>query len=1180
MAEFWRNVREGVDCISHFSSEELEVAGAATLAAQPDYVKARSVLEKADEFDAGFFGILPKEAELMDPQQRVFLECCWEALEDGGYDPQTYDGAIGVYAGSAFNSYFLQNVCASREFIQDYVGNYPLGNYQAMLGALTDTLATRVSYKLNLRGPSLTIQTACSTSLVAICQACQSLLNYQSDMVLAGGVAITFPQKRGYHYEEGAMGSADGRCRPFDANARGTVFGSGAGVVLLKRLDDALEAGDPIYAVVKGFAVNNDGSGKVGFTAPSLEGQANVIAMAQAMADVEPESITYLEAHGTATPLGDPIEFAALTRAFRAQTAAKGFCAIGTAKANVGHLEAAAGVTGLINAVGALVNEQLPPAFGFETANPKLDFANSPFYVNTQLTPWKRSDEPRRAGVSSFGVGGTNAHLVLEEAPARVQPLSSAANHLIVLSARSATVLDQATANLASHLKAHPDADLSSVTYTLQTGRRAFEHRRSVACTDVADAVAVLESRDRKRVVTGTHKGDAPSIVFMFPGQGSQHSGMAAELYRTEPSFRDDVDTCANQLEPHLGVDLRKVLYGEGEDASVLKQTALAQPCIFVIEYALARLWMRWDVQPQAMIGHSVGEFVAACLAGVFTLEDALDIIATRGRMMQELPPGAMLSVRMGHEEIEPLLNGTLSLAAKNGPNLNVVAGPEAAIEALERKLGEQGIPARRLETSHAFHSRMMDPILVPFEAYLQRFRFQPPQMPYISGVTGAWITAEQATDPSYWARHFREPVHFSQGFQLLHSQPGRLFLEVGPGRVLSTLARQHRNGSTEPMTVASLPGATDKSSDVLSMLNAAGILWQQGAALNWAELHAPGVQRCSLPTYPFERQRYWLNPPAQGARSELATEPGVNPVQIPTRESHSQMTTLELPTIAPSIPARVERLRSALVDMLQELSGLNLSECDPDATFLEMGFDSLFLTQAAQGLNSKFGVRVAFRQLLDQQSSLNALAAYLDAKLPAESFAAAPAPAPVTEQTAPPTAPTIQGVASAAPPPMTGGNSTMEGIIREQLQIMSQLMAKQLEMVRGASTIAVAPPAASMGASATGRRFASACRRSWQARDHPGIQGIRPLQTGPARPSQWTHRAAVPISRQLHRPLYRQNRQVEGLDARPPQGPGRSAGGRRVPRALERNGLPAGDRAVARFQDLGCRWQRVYRHP
>ena len=1102
VAEFWRNVRDGVDCISRFTTEELEVAGAAELAAQPDYVKARSVLEKADEFDAAFFGILPKEAELMDPQQRVLLECCWEALEDGGYDPQTYQGAIGVYAGASPNSYFLQNVCTNREYIQDYVGSYPLGNYQAMLGAIADTLATRVSYKLNLRGPSLTIQTACSTSLVAICHACQSLLNYQSDMVLAGGVAITFPQKRGYHYEEGGMGSADGRCRPFDAEARGTVFGSGAGVVLLKRLDEAIEDGDPIYAVIKGFAVNNDGSGKVGFTAPSLEGQANVIAMAQGMADVDPESITYLEAHGTATPLGDPIEFAALTRAFRARTNAKSFCALGTAKANVGHLEAASGVTGVINAVCALVHQQLPPTFGFDKPNPKLDFANSPFYVNTRLAPWKRRDGPRRAGVSSFGVGGTNAHLVLEEAPPAVQPNLPRFSHLIILSARSAAALDVATVNLAGHLKSHTDADLDAVTHTLQTGRRAFDHRRSVACTDVADAISVLESRDRKRVHSHEHKGQPPSAVFMFPGQGSQHLGMGGELYRTVASFRDDVDTCAAILKPHLQLDLREVLYGDGGEAAVLKQTALAQPSLFVIEYALAKLWMRWGVQPTAMIGHSVGEFVAACLAGVFSLEDALAIIATRGRMMQDLPPGAMLSVRMGEEEIVPLLNGALSIAAKNGPSLNVVAGPAAALDALERTISERGIPARRLETSHAFHSRMMDPILIPFEEYLRKFHFEAPKLPYISGVSGTWITAKEATDPKYWARHFREPVHFSQGFQLLHEQVDRLFLEVGPGRVLCTLARQHRNGSAEPNTIASLPATTDPGSDLLSMHTAAGVLWEHGAALNWAELHAPGVRRCSLPTYPFERQRYWIEPTAPSARLEPSSDQDVNPVEVPPRESQSPMTTSVPAAIAAPAASRETRLRAALVDILQDLSGLNLSECDPSATFLEMGFDSLFLTQTAQAVHAKFGMRIVFRQLLDRESSLNALAAYLDAKLPAEAFPAEVVPAPQEIAAPAAVAELRNNVLEDSPSfaPAVAGQSAIEGIIRDQLQAMSQLMAKQLEMVRGGSPTTIAAPIVAPAKSAIAKQPAAAAEpaKPASAQEFKAFGPYKPPQRGP----------------------------------------------------------------------------------
>ncbi len=522
------------------------------------------------------------------------------------------------------------------------------------------------------------------------------------------------------------------------------------------------------------------------------------------------------------------------------------------------------------------------------------------------------------------------------------------------------------------------------------------------------------------------------------------------------------MDTCAAILQPHLQLDLREVLYGDGGEAAVLKQTALAQPSLFVIEYALAKLWMRWGVQPTAMIGHSVGEFVAACLAGVFALEDALAIIATRGRMMQDLPPGAMLSVRMGEEEMVPLLHESLSLAAKNGPSLSVIAGPEEAINALERTMGERGIPARRLETSHAFHSRMMDPILVPFEEYLRQFRMEAPRLPYVSGVSGAWITAEEATDPKYWARHFREPVHFSQGFQLLHGQADRLFLEVGPGRVLCTLARQHRNGSAEPKTVASLPAAADPGSDLLSMHNAAGILWEHGAALNWAELHAPGVRRCSLPTYPFERQRYWIEPLAPSARTEPSSDPGVNPVEVPPRESQSQMTTSVPAAIATPAASRETRLRAALVDILQDLSGLNLSACDPSATFLEMGFDSLFLTQAAQAVHAKFGVRIVFRQLLDRESSLNALAAYLDSKLPVEAFPAEVVPAP-QEIAAPVPAAEVRTAPEFSPSfaPAAAGQSAMEGIIRDQLQAMSQLMAMQLEMVRGGRPNGVVAPLA-----------------------------------------------------------------------------------------------------------------------
>jgi amino acid adenylation domain-containing protein len=1062
VTEFWQNVRAGRECISRFPAEELEVRGAAALAGRADYVRARSIVEGVDQFDAAFFGVLPKEAELMDPQHRVFLECCWEALEDAGYDPQAYDGAIGVFAGCSTNTYFLRNLCADRAFIEDYVGAYPLGNYPTMLGAITDSLSTRVSYKLNLRGPSLTLQTACSTSLVAVCQACQSLLTYQSDMALAGGVSITFPQKRGYHFEEGGMGSADGRCRPFDADARGTVFGSGAGVVLLKRLADALADGDHIQAVIKGFAVNNDGAEKVGYTAPSVEGQATVVAMAHAVADVHPESIGYLESHGTATPLGDPIEFAALLKAFRAQTEAKGFCALGGVKANVGHLEAAAGVTGLINAIQALAHGELPPQIGFKAPNADIDLANSPFFVNTSLSSWKQNGHPRRAGVSSFGVGGTNAHVVLEEPPATGTVPPDLPAQLLVLSARSAPALDQATRNLAEHLRACPNADLDSVSFTLQAGRRAFEHRRAIVCSGVKDAIHALENRDRSRVITSSQSGGAPSVVFMFPGQGSQYRKMGAELYRSVPTFRHDVDLCAEILTAHLQLDLRTAVYqADGRstgEAWELVETALAQPALFVTEYALAKLWMRWGVQPQAMIGHSVGEFVAACLAGVFSLEDALAIIATRARMMQQLPAGAMLSVRLGENELTPLLNGELSLAAANGPRLSVVAGPVAAIGALEQKLNQQGIAARRLATSHAFHSQMMDPIIGPFTEYVGRFRLNEPRIPYVCGVSGAWATAAEATDPSYWARHFREPVRFSNGLQLLRGLDQSLFLEVGPGRVLCTLARQQREGDSGPIAVACLPDAAGAGTDVQAMLSAAGALWVRGVPLNWREMHGQGVRRCPLPTYPFERKRYWIDPPAPTPES---TGPVANlgPASAESPPSSSQSETImPEPKSAPEQASRVGRIRAALIGIFQDLSGLSLGECDPSATFLEMGFDSLFLTQVTQALQGKFGLRITFRQLLDRESTLDALAAYLDAKLPPEILA----PEPASTATTPATTPMTPVLESTSLP---AGQSVIESIVREQLQAMSQLMAKQLEALRGAGLAPAAPAASPLAA-------------------------------------------------------------------------------------------------------------------
>jgi amino acid adenylation domain-containing protein len=1080
VAEFWRNQIHGIEAISHFRVEDLEIPDAVNVAQNPNYVRSRSVLDDVDMFEPEFFGILPKEAELLDPQQRLFLECCWQAFEDAGYDPAVYDGPIGVYAGSSTSTYFLSRLCTRPGFIRKFVGGYQVDNYPEMMGNNLDFLSTRVSYKFNLRGPAFTMQAGCSTSLVAICQACQSLLTYQSDMALAGGTSITFPQKRGSYYQEGGMTSPDGHCRTFDAEAQGTVFGGGVAVVLLKRLEDAIREGDQIYAVIRGFAVNNDGAAKVGYTAPSVEGQASVIALAQAAAGIDPSDVGYIEAHGTGTPLGDPIELAALAQAFRTRTSTKRFCVVGTAKTNVGHLDIAAGVTGLIHATHVVRHGVFPPTLHFNKPNPKFDLENSPFYVNTKLSEWKANSKPRRAGVSAFGVGGTNAHVVLEQAPAQVREATKRPLQLIVLSARSQAALEQATDNLAQHLKANPDVSLADVAWTLQAGRRPFSFRRFVVARDITEASNALSERDPKRVRTRTRGKEDPRVCFLFPGQGSQHPNMAREVYQTEPVFRQTVDRCAELLRPHLGEDLRELLYprrGSSDEASRrVTDTVVAQPAIFTIEYALAQLWMSWGIHPQVMLGHSIGEFVAACLAGVFTLEDALSLVAARGRMMQELPEGGMLSVRLPELEVRGRLNGKLSLAAVNAPFLCVVSGPLDALDEFEQQLSSAGVASRRLVTSHAFHSAMMDPILAPFTAQVKKVHLKPPQIPYISGVTGKWISEKETTDPSYWASHFRQAVQFSAGVTELRKNPNDILLEVGPGNVLATLARQH-NGSSDQPIISSLSDGFSGVGDELSLMSALGSLWLAGAQPDWKALYGNERRlRVSLPTYPFERKRYWLPEPAA---DEFSTQlPAASAADfISTETSSPDLEKMELVTtpaqadavaVATTAFSRTDRIRAALAEIFEDLSGVNLSQADGATTFLEMGFDSLFLTQVTQALQAKFGLKVTFRQLLGDQCSLSALAEYMDAKLPANVLPAVVQTPAVTQQTrvvqAP--VPAITPSAELATPPASGNGGTpmpessVERLMREQLQAMNQLFAKQLETLRGSSPVA-APSAA-----------------------------------------------------------------------------------------------------------------------
>lgn len=987
---FWSNLERGVDSITHFSDEELEPSRfeAPGVRSLPNYVRARGVVDDAKDFDAAFFGLTPMDAAVMDPQHRLFLEGAWSALEHAGYDPASFPGPIGVWAGMGNATYLLENLLPRRDVLEQ------VGPFQAMLANEKDYLTTRVSYKLNLRGPSVNVSTACSTSLVAVCHAYQALLSYQCDMALAGGVCVGIPQRRGYLYQEGAIGSPDGRCRPFDAEAAGTVFSDGLGIVVLKRLVEALEDGDTVHAVIRGVALNNDGSGKVSFTAPSVDGQAEVIAMAQAVAGVDPGSISLIEAHGTATPLGDPIEVAALTQAFRAGTAEKGFCALGSVKSNVGHLDAAAGVAGLIKAVLALRHRLLPPSLHFKHPNPKIDFASSPFYVNSEARPWPAGATPRRAGVSSFGIGGTNAHVILEEAPCRTATRSTRPA-LLPISARTSTALDVAMAGLGRHLREHADDDLGDIAWTLQVGRRAFARRCAVVGRDAGELATALESRTPGRVLTGSPQPDA-SVVFLFPGQGAQFAGMAEGLYRHEAVFRRELDGCAEALVPHLGLDIRSLIFVAPETRESanerLAETAVTQPALFAVEYALARLWVSWGVTPAAMIGHSLGEYVAACVAGVFPRDAAAGLVATRARLMQEQPRGAMLAVWASAAELEPL-GHEIAIAGLNGPELTVVSGPEAALAALETDLGSRGVACRRLATSHAFHSPMMEGVLSPFRESLARIRLAPPEKPWVSCLTGDWITSAQAVDPEYWLLQLREPVRFSAGVRLLSRNPGRILLEVGPGRTLSALVRQHRDRPPDQVVVTSL--GPDPERDPETILEAAARLWIAGVPLDWQRLRGgtPG-RRLALPTYPFERKRCWIDPlpitePAAGEGASRSAVPLAAAAEEPPPGRG----------LAPDRPGGSNEVgvASRLRAMLAGLSGIPEEEIEPSRPLLEMGFDSLPLAQFSANLERSFGVEVTFRQILEELPTLQLLAAHLEAVL-----GPPPAPSPVARLDAP----------------------------------------------------------------------------------------------------------------------------------------------------------------------------------
>lgn len=860
---FWENIRDGIESVSFFSREELRAAGVPDhLLNRPDYVRAKGMLAGIEDFDASFFGLSAREARGMDPRHRLFLECAREAVEQSGYDPGKYPGRIGVFAGAGPGNYLEQHPRPDREFTEEP------GPDQTPAGNSPDFLPRRVSHLLRLTGPSLNIGGSCATSLTAVQLACQSLLACQCDMALAGAAQISLPRQEGYLHQPGLVFSPDGDCRAFDARAEGFATGNGVGVVLLKRLEDALAGRDTILALILGAAINHDSGGKAGFAAPGPGGQAEAAAEALALAGVDPETVTFMEVNGTGTLPGYLMEITALTRVFRAGTGRTGFCALGSVKTNVGHLGQAAGLAGLIKTVQALRHRQLPPLLHFQQPDAQIDFTGSPFYTVTRPTNWQTAGFPRRAGVHSFGTDGTNAHLVLEEAPPPGEGGPARPWQLLPLSARDEQALAQAAQRLANHLAAHPEQNLADIAFTLSTGRKAFEYRRHILARTAGEARTQL-TRPPAPSVIHPLRGATPPVVFLFPGQGSQHVNMGKELYLHEPIFREELNRCRDRLTPLAGFDILDLLYpASGEDDATrhrLNQTGTAQPALFALEYALARWWMNLGVVPRALLGHSFGEYTAACLAGVLSLEDASELIVVRGRLMQQLPPGAMLSVQLTEAELEPLLRNGLSLAAVNGARLCTASGPPSAIERLESDLTARGVTCRRLHTSHAFHSGMMDPVLNAVTATAARLRLRPPALPFISSLTGTWITPAQATDPAYWAQQMRQPVRFSIGLETVLQDPGVVLLETGPGQTLTALVRTHPGRRPDQTVVPSMRHPKEARSDQAALLDALGQLWTAGLTVDWTRYYAGEVrQRVPLPTYPFQRQRYRVDPPDQ----------------------------------------------------------------------------------------------------------------------------------------------------------------------------------------------------------------------------------------------------------------------------------------------------------------------------
>ena len=1052
--EFWRNLCDATASVATFTPAELNAAGIdPAFASRADYVPRRGVVADSEMFDAEFFGFSSREAQVTDPQQRLFMEVVWEALENAGCDPDRAQGGIGLYGGSCASDYLtrLRARAASSTAVSDpfsiIFGNYP------------EYLVTRTSYKLNLRGPGVCINTACSTSLVATVLACQGLLNGDCDIAIAGAAAVNYPVPGGYLFVEGGIMSPDGVCRAFDAEAQGTVGGNGVAVVVLKRLEDALAAGDSIVAVIRGYAINNDGGQRVGFTAPSIKGQAQVICEALATAGISAETVSYVEAHGTGTSLGDPIEVEALTQAYRSFTDKKQYCALGSVKTNIGHLDTAAGVAGLIKTALSLKHGVIPASLHYRSANPRIDFAGSPFYVNERLQPWPGAG-PRRAGVSSFGIGGTNAHVILEEAPQVAGSAASRAVQILPLSARTAGALGQAAQRLATHLEERPAAELADAAYTLAVGRKGFAHRMAVVCTERGEAIERLTDQGANNdVVRGQSKGGYRAVALLLGGQGSQHVGMGAQLYAQEKVYRSAVDEASEYLKGLLGVDVRQVMHAGSQE--LLNQTWVTQPALYVLQWALLKQWESWGVRADALLGHSLGELVAATHAGVLTPEDGLKLVAVRGRLMWQAEPGAMLSALLSEEQAHSYVRPGLSIAAVNSRQQVVYTGRVAAIEGLQRQLDAQGVISKRLAVERAFHSELLEPIREQFLSEVGKLKLRVPQRRFISNVTGTWATAEVA-DAQYWWRQMREPVRFAAGVRELSKEQDWLWLELNAGAVLGRMVRTELPTAVVTSSLSSGAGA---SGDVQQMARALATLWTQGAALDWSGYYAEERRRrVPLPTYPFQRQRFIADDIDQPvpARAEPATVVAV---------VHATPNA----TLAPPASTRATR-REMLVARIREVwaafTGADLDAIDPAATFFQLGAESLLLMQVSRVIKDEFGVALAFRRMLEEFDSIDALAEHLDTVMPAHVFTPPAAPPPSTQS---PAELARAEPATIGPAQSIAGDTSAElqNVVAEQLRIMSA----QLELLKGKQLAAATATGPADGESRTRFKLPSPAR-------------------------------------------------------------------------------------------------------